>query len=265
MRYQSEQELCQPVIDHLRSLGWNVYPEFHIWDILCAYKTKKKTWLLGIQAKLKWDITLLRQCVQSKKFAHWTLALVGNPGRHKTREEYQRVCNELGVLFYYGVWNRSYYCPTFKGTYNIWSIQYLIETTKQCIGISSEKNSRYHSYWRRNLKNPYNRDPKIIELPHFEPDLPAGVPSPGGYPTPFTLGVRKVAEYMLSSNKPITIKEAQAISDIAYSSMRMILREIGDVVGKKNRSLLFQLKPDGIQIAKNKYQSGWLDELDVKQ
>jgi hypothetical protein len=61
--FASESELCRDFIDWAKPQGWQSYPETAGWDILLVHPDG---WQLGIQAKLRFNATLLRQTLPSR-------------------------------------------------------------------------------------------------------------------------------------------------------------------------------------------------------
>lgn len=157
--YATEEALCAAFIEWVKSqagkrmrgietLAWTPYAETAEWDILLVGTDGTQ---IGIQAKLKFNLKVLDQCVPDC-WGHWTDH--GPDYRAILVPEYDgtaiKICGALGLMVFapdrMGGWGPAGFTP----------------------GLDMEYSQGWH-YW-----SPRKR----CELPEFVPDVPAGCAAP---------------------------------------------------------------------------------------
>lgn len=231
----TESELCQKAIDQLRAEGWKIYPEWNTWDFMAARDHEGTTWTVGFQAKLRWSIGLLRQCVVSRQRAHWTVALVERQPQGAARDDYNVTAQALGI--------------------------------QQMADWQLNRTLQDPLLWLPNLHRTWGKPPWFCERPRlkfppFEAKMEAGVPCPSGYPTPWKLAVRDLLEHM-QRNGEITTPEASAVvrARSPRSDARAILEIIARHIGKRSRAFVWVLRPDALERAVKAAPAAWLEAI----
>ena len=135
----TEKELCDIFISYVKELGFNVYPEYQDWDIVI----ERNGHIVGVEAKLSKNLHLLTQLL-SKDNVHFKVALIP--------------------------------FETFKLKQPVDDWIFIAKRLK-ILPVMVDKSVRFH--W--NVKNLfyYRWHPrKLLKIPDFHYNTPAGVPAP---------------------------------------------------------------------------------------
>lgn len=174
---QSEKELCDIFINHVQELGFNIFPEYGGWDLVLERHGK----IIGVEAKLKKNLHLLAQLVDSDD-VHFKIALL--PMVYKTgntiQDDWILIAKRLKIL------------PVM---------------VDQIDNYSPNGSIRFH----QNVRNLFYyrwRPRKLLKIPDFKYETPAGVRSPR-IVTERNINFVRLELFALEHNNSITLKDAR--------------------------------------------------------
>lgn len=174
MTFESEADLCQALIESAKPHGWVAYAEQGGWDILFVRRGIQ----VGVQAKLVGNLKMLFQALPERPRwvgttgPHYRAVVVSRwsgrteLSRHAHRNEIGELAQRLRLLVLEPP------DPNPIGAYNDW--------LQQRWPFLNLEPSRYQTKIIRRFDWPWYRwhPSKLVWVPPFVPDLPAGVPSP---------------------------------------------------------------------------------------
>lgn len=149
----NEKDLCDQLIKQATAFGFDYYPEYAGWDILLTYRRM----IFGVQAKMDLNIKLLSQAVELGG-VHFHVVLFDTVSDKKFKE-FSPILEKLKLLPLTVIsrWNDD------------------TSNSEDVLGPPFYFNYNWHSNWLM----PYlHRPKKLIEIPDFHYDTPAGVRSP---------------------------------------------------------------------------------------